>query len=67
MIDKCDDEIACWSELGDNFVVKNVDKFASVSTEVLSVNVGVSQFLNQYRQLTNSRISIERVTSLFQT
>lgn len=42
MIDKCDDEIACWSELGDNFVVKNVDKFASVSTEVLSVNVGVS-------------------------
>lgn len=32
MIDKCDDEIACWSELGDNFVVKNVDKFASVSS-----------------------------------
>jgi hypothetical protein len=31
MIDKCDPEVATWSESGDNFVVKNVEKFASVS------------------------------------
>jgi hypothetical protein len=30
MIDKCDSEIATWSEEGDNFVVKNVEKFAGV-------------------------------------
>lgn len=29
MIEKCDSEIATWSENGDNFVVKNVEKFAS--------------------------------------
>lgn len=32
MIDKCDTEIATWSETGDNFVVKDLDKFAKVST-----------------------------------
>jgi len=32
MIDKCDPEIATWSETGDNFVVKDLDKFAKVST-----------------------------------
>ena len=31
MIEKCDTEIASWSESGDNFVVKNVEKFATVS------------------------------------
>ena len=31
MIEKCDSEIASWSENGDNFVVKNVEKFATVS------------------------------------
>lgn len=31
MIERCESEIACWSEDGDSFVVKNVDKFASVS------------------------------------
>jgi hypothetical protein len=31
MIDRCDDEIATWSESGENFVVKNVEKFACVS------------------------------------
>jgi hypothetical protein len=31
MIDRCDDEIATWSESGENFVVKNVEKFAGVS------------------------------------
>ena len=30
MIDRCDPEIATWSETGDNFVVKNVEQFASV-------------------------------------
>ena len=30
MIDRCDDEIAGWSEQGDSFVVKNVDRFAAV-------------------------------------
>ena len=30
MIDKCDPIIATWSTAGDNFVVKNVEKFASV-------------------------------------
>jgi len=29
MIDRCDPEIATWSETGDNFVVKNVEKFSS--------------------------------------
>ena len=31
MIDRCDPTIATWSTAGDNFVVKNVEKFASVS------------------------------------
>jgi hypothetical protein len=30
MIDQCDDEIAGWSEKGDSFVVKDLDRFASV-------------------------------------
>lgn len=32
MIDRCEDDTAAWSDLGDNFVVKNVEKFASVRT-----------------------------------
>lgn len=32
MIDRCDSSIATWSAAGDNFVVKNVEKFASVRT-----------------------------------
>ena len=35
MIDRCDDEIATWSESGENFVVKNVEKFACVSALLL--------------------------------
>jgi hypothetical protein len=31
MIDRCDSEVAAWSDAGDNFVVKNVEKFATVS------------------------------------
>lgn len=38
MIDRCDNEIATWSENGDNFVVKNVEKFASVS-KMLDVDI----------------------------
>ena len=34
MIDRCDSEIATWSSTGDNFVVKNVEKFASVSDTI---------------------------------
>ena len=35
MIDKCDPDVACWSESGDNFIVKDVDKFSSVSNDML--------------------------------
>jgi hypothetical protein len=35
MIDRCDDDIATWSDKGDNFVVKNVEQFASVSVDIL--------------------------------
>lgn len=35
MIDRCDSEVAAWSESGDNFVVKNVEKFASVSAATI--------------------------------
>jgi hypothetical protein len=33
MIDRCDQTIATWSAAGDNFVVKNVERFASVRTD----------------------------------
>jgi HSF-type DNA-binding len=35
MITLSDPAIACWSESGDNFVIKNVDKFAAVSVSNL--------------------------------
>lgn len=35
MIDKCNKDIATWSESGDNFVVKDLDKFAKVSAQNL--------------------------------
>lgn len=31
MIDRCDSQVASWSESGDNFVVKDVEKFSCVS------------------------------------
>jgi len=31
MIEKCDQDVACWSESGDNFVVKNLEEFSKVS------------------------------------
>jgi hypothetical protein len=33
MIDRCDADIADWSEAGDNFVIKNADKFSNVCTD----------------------------------
>jgi hypothetical protein len=38
MIDRCDDDIATWSETGENFVVKNVEKFASVSAATIRLS-----------------------------
>jgi len=32
MIDRCEQSIACWSDDGTNFIVKNVEQFATVST-----------------------------------
>jgi hypothetical protein len=48
MIDRCDPEIATWSESGDNFVVKNVEKFAS---HVLPLYFKHSNFSSFARQL----------------
>mmetsp|Transcript_27015 Transcript_27015/g.47695 ORF Transcript_27015/g.47695 Transcript_27015/m.47695 type:complete len:422 (-) Transcript_27015:1004-2269(-) len=48
MIDRCDPEIATWSATGDNFVVKNVDKF---SNEVLPLYFKHSNFSSFARQL----------------
>jgi len=48
MIEKCDSEIASWSENGENFVVKNVEKFA---TEVLPLYFKHSNFSSFARQL----------------
>ncbi|KAL7567903.1 hypothetical protein ACA910_019620 [Epithemia clementina (nom. ined.)] len=48
MIDRCDPEIATWSESGDNFVVKNVEKFA---TTVLPLYFKHSNFSSFARQL----------------
>lgn len=48
MIDRCDPEIATWSASGDNFVVKNVEKFAS---NVLPLYFKHSNFSSFARQL----------------
>ncbi|GAX11250.1 heat shock transcription factor 4 [Fistulifera solaris] len=48
MIDKCDQDVACWSESGDNFVVKDVDKF---SCTVLPLYFKHSNFSSFARQL----------------
>jgi len=37
MIQSCDQSIATWSEAGDNFIVKDPDKFAQVSTQHASL------------------------------
>jgi hypothetical protein len=48
MIDRCDPTIATWSTTGDNFVVKNVEKFA---TNVLPLYFKHSNFSSFARQL----------------
>eukprot|EP00538_Stauroneis_constricta_P002227 CAMPEP_0119556428 /NCGR_PEP_ID=MMETSP1352-20130426/8392_1 /TAXON_ID=265584 /ORGANISM="Stauroneis constricta, Strain CCMP1120" /LENGTH=501 /DNA_ID=CAMNT_0007603391 /DNA_START=217 /DNA_END=1722 /DNA_ORIENTATION=+ len=48
MIDRCDSDIATWSDTGDNFVVKNVEKFAS---NVLPLYFKHSNFSSFARQL----------------
>ena len=48
MIDRCDPTIATWSEAGDNFVVKNVENFAS---SVLPQYFKHSNFSSFARQL----------------
>lgn len=48
MIDRCDPVIATWSEAGDNFVVKNVEKFASVSSMQHLYAPPISAYLPTY-------------------
>eukprot|EP00541_Cyclophora_tenuis_P014749 CAMPEP_0116557542 /NCGR_PEP_ID=MMETSP0397-20121206/9299_1 /TAXON_ID=216820 /ORGANISM="Cyclophora tenuis, Strain ECT3854" /LENGTH=370 /DNA_ID=CAMNT_0004083013 /DNA_START=117 /DNA_END=1229 /DNA_ORIENTATION=- len=48
MIDRCDPSIATWSPTGDNFVVKNVEKFAS---NILPMYFKHSNFSSFARQL----------------
>lgn len=48
MIEKCDADIASWSDAGDNFVVKNVEKFAQ---QVLPLYFKHSNFSSFARQL----------------
>lgn len=55
MIDKCDPEVACWSEGGDNFIVKDVDKFSSVSNDMLIVTIRFSSALNDFLLSFSSR------------
>lgn len=47
MIDRCDSEIATWSPTGDNFVVKNVDQFASTVLPLYFKHSNFSSFARQ--------------------
>jgi len=47
MIDRCDPEIATWSATGDNFVVKNVEKFASAVLPLYFKHSNFSSFARQ--------------------
>lgn len=47
MIDRCDREIATWSATGDNFVVKNVEKFASAVLPMYFKHSNFSSFARQ--------------------
>jgi len=47
MIDRCDPEIATWSASGDNFVVKNVEKFASSFLPLYFKHSNFSSFARQ--------------------
>ncbi len=47
MIDRCDPDIATWSATGDNFVVKNVEKFASAVLPLYFKHSNFSSFARQ--------------------
>ena len=47
MIDTCDPSIATWSESGDNFVVKNVEKFSQVVLPLYFKHSNFSSFARQ--------------------
>eukprot|EP00934_Nitzschia_sp_Nitz4_P002576 Nitzschia sp. Nitz4//scaffold225_size51843//38194//39676//NITZ4_006902-RA/size51843-snap-gene-0.4-mRNA-1//1//CDS//3329542696//2566//frame0 len=47
MIDRCDPAVATWSAEGDNFVVKNVEKFASVVLPLYFKHSNFSSFARQ--------------------
>ena len=47
MIDRCEQEIATWSATGDNFVVKNVEKFASAVLPLYFKHSNFSSFARQ--------------------
>eukprot|EP00549_Striatella_unipunctata_P009050 CAMPEP_0118682700 /NCGR_PEP_ID=MMETSP0800-20121206/5623_1 /TAXON_ID=210618 ORGANISM="Striatella unipunctata, Strain CCMP2910" /NCGR_SAMPLE_ID=MMETSP0800 /ASSEMBLY_ACC=CAM_ASM_000638 /LENGTH=235 /DNA_ID=CAMNT_0006579103 /DNA_START=361 /DNA_END=1068 /DNA_ORIENTATION=- len=47
MIDRCDPEIATWSSQGDNFVVKNVEKFAATVLPQYFKHSNFSSFARQ--------------------
>lgn len=47
MIDRCDPEIATWSITGDNFIVKNVEKFASTVLPLYFKHSNFSSFARQ--------------------
>ena len=47
MIDRCDPDIATWSPTGDNFVVKNVEKFASAVLPMYFKHSNFSSFARQ--------------------
>jgi hypothetical protein len=55
MIDRCDDEIATWSESGENFVVKNVEKFACVSALPRYTYTGSYEAIGAHLHLTLTR------------
>ena len=61
MIEKCDAEIASWSESGDNFVVKNVEKFATVSFSSLSMALRPRQnpFVPSQHRENLDRLSVD--------
>mmetsp|Transcript_36179 Transcript_36179/g.43205 ORF Transcript_36179/g.43205 Transcript_36179/m.43205 type:complete len:400 (+) Transcript_36179:146-1345(+) len=47
MIDRCDGDIATWSNTGDNFVVKNVEKFACTILPMYFKHSNFSSFARQ--------------------
>merc|ERR1719223_96121 len=47
MIDRCDPDIATWSATGDNYVVKNVEKFASSFLPLYFKHSNFSSFARQ--------------------